>query len=304
MKHKVGERVRVRGDLKIGGKFTRGMSRYSGKIVTIFSLCFDGNGDYTIKEDDQMYYWYEEMFEPANRYRVGDYVKIRDDLEPYVNYGGLTMYVQMMEMRGQKYYIKSISKEGIYKLDCGWNVTNEMIEKRELEIQTLGVKIIKDRKENKMKDFKIVDYKVFTDNDGNPRALKVFFEDGAIISAECEKEDKFDLLHGIEICVMKYQLGSEFNKTVNKAYRQIEAIDKAKEEARVEKERISAKQAKNAAKRVKREQRRKVKEEACKIKARQERIFEMSEAIVEAFTKMAGMTSCECNCNKNEDDGK
>lgn len=65
MKYKVGDKVRVRNDLKFGYEygmhsFTSDMSRFCGKIVTIKSV---HKGDYRIVECE--YWWTDEMFEPV-----------------------------------------------------------------------------------------------------------------------------------------------------------------------------------------------------------------------------------------------
>jgi len=61
MKYKVGDRVKINGDIsKIG--FLRVMKGYCGKVVTIDQI--DVTLDrYKIKEDNGMWHWYEEVFE-------------------------------------------------------------------------------------------------------------------------------------------------------------------------------------------------------------------------------------------------
>lgn len=63
-KHKVGDKVRVRKDLvhgKLYGGQTFYMDDWKGKIVTISSL--NSNGYYEIAEDDDRFWWSDEMFE-------------------------------------------------------------------------------------------------------------------------------------------------------------------------------------------------------------------------------------------------
>lgn len=65
MKYKVGDRVRVRSDLKVGKgysahTFAYDMFKFEGKIVTIESVWEQG---YRIEEDT--YWWTDEMFEPV-----------------------------------------------------------------------------------------------------------------------------------------------------------------------------------------------------------------------------------------------
>lgn len=72
MKYKVGDKVKVRTDLVVGGKyggweFTIGMSRYAGQTVTIR---YRSDDYYDIKEYEPQSFWAEEMFEPANRREI------------------------------------------------------------------------------------------------------------------------------------------------------------------------------------------------------------------------------------------
>jgi len=65
MKYKVGDQVRVRKDLEVDKEygdncFVDSMKEYSGKKVTITNICY---GNYEIKEDNETFYWTNEMFE-------------------------------------------------------------------------------------------------------------------------------------------------------------------------------------------------------------------------------------------------
>lgn len=76
MKYKVGDKVRVRGDLHncefYGGYTFEGeMENYRGKIVTI---TFVGDDYYGI-DDCLMYSWTDEMFEPVEEMSAADAVK-------------------------------------------------------------------------------------------------------------------------------------------------------------------------------------------------------------------------------------
>lgn len=67
MKFKVGDKVRIKRDLKEGGNFkvyvTDGMEELAGKIVTITDAWENDGGRYSIKEDSYNYTWSEDMFE-------------------------------------------------------------------------------------------------------------------------------------------------------------------------------------------------------------------------------------------------
>ena len=65
MKYKVGDKVKVREDLKIGKTyngqtFVPQMKKYKGQIVTIKIV---DNGGHYIEEDGQDWYWTDEMLE-------------------------------------------------------------------------------------------------------------------------------------------------------------------------------------------------------------------------------------------------
>ena len=65
MKYKVGDKVRVVSILKAGEKygdkkFTKGMEKYRGEVVTISKVYCNR---YCIKEDYEGWYWTDEMFE-------------------------------------------------------------------------------------------------------------------------------------------------------------------------------------------------------------------------------------------------
>lgn len=69
MKHKIGDKVKVRGDLEHGkwyGKdtFEAPMEAWCGQMVTIVDV-FENNPCYSyyIEEDDQAWDWTNEMFE-------------------------------------------------------------------------------------------------------------------------------------------------------------------------------------------------------------------------------------------------
>lgn len=96
MKYKVGDKVRVRDDIRngdiLGGYgITDTMEQMRGEVVTISEVSCDA---YRLEE--MRYYWTDEMFSglvidvepiqepepnPTPRYKVGDKVRIRRDLE-------------------------------------------------------------------------------------------------------------------------------------------------------------------------------------------------------------------------------
>lgn len=71
MKFKVGDKVRIRKDLKEGNDFelyvVDDMEELAGKIVTITRAWEDNGGRYSIKEDTYNYTWSEDMFENTTK---------------------------------------------------------------------------------------------------------------------------------------------------------------------------------------------------------------------------------------------
>lgn len=69
MKHKVGDRVKIRLDLDVdtryeGVPFREEMHKLCGQYVTIDQVFDDEDGvSYYIEEDQNFYYWTDEMFE-------------------------------------------------------------------------------------------------------------------------------------------------------------------------------------------------------------------------------------------------
>lgn len=65
MKYKVGDKVRIRHDLRADGKYVaKKMTLYAGKEATITKAC-PANGAYTIDLDEE-YYWYSSAFDDVS----------------------------------------------------------------------------------------------------------------------------------------------------------------------------------------------------------------------------------------------
>lgn len=69
MKHKVGDKVRIRTDLIYDGEYDGGnindeMVSWRGEEVTISEVCAEDNG-YEIEEDSGCFFWTDSMFEDA-----------------------------------------------------------------------------------------------------------------------------------------------------------------------------------------------------------------------------------------------
>lgn len=151
MKYKVGDKVRVREDLVRGKKYggtTFYMDKWAGKIVTI---SFADNNYYEITEDDQInkWCWTDEMFEGIvenKRYKVGDKVKIREDLVGDEEYGDIDYISDMDKWKGKVVTISFADNDcncyGIAEDTEGWSWSAEMFEDvsdEEIKAQTVDV---------------------------------------------------------------------------------------------------------------------------------------------------------------------
>jgi hypothetical protein len=141
---------------------------------------------------------------------------------------------------------------------------------------TIKIKIDKDRDIEKMRSYKISDYKIINDT-----VVICTFTDGTTQKAICAPEDEFNLDRAIEICVMKQFCGgsSEYNTLVSKALKDVKNIDKAKADAKKKVEDEKAIKARHLAKKIERQKKR-------AEKARQARIDEMTEAYVAALKEV------------------
>lgn len=90
MKYKVGDKVRVRNDLKVNNNYgdyvyCGNMPFFKGKTVTIKAVTdFKYDKHYLITEDDGRYYWTDKMFEDVNDDEA-EIVKFRAFLEEVAN---------------------------------------------------------------------------------------------------------------------------------------------------------------------------------------------------------------------------
>ena len=84
----------------------------------------------------------------SGKYKVGDYVRIREDLEAGQMYGGTMMLSGMLNLRGHLARIISIDTNGNYCLSIGgycWRWSGKMLEP--VQFSTDGKKDLQSRKE-------------------------------------------------------------------------------------------------------------------------------------------------------------
>ena len=134
MKYKVGDKVRVKGELSVrdGTGITyavKDMFKYRSKIMTIKDERKAITGDYTIytlDDNGENWAWTEEMLEPTCKYKVGDRVVVRHDLSLDIKNGVVS---DMLRCRSKMFTITDVSVNGIYyKLDGnGWAWTDDML---------------------------------------------------------------------------------------------------------------------------------------------------------------------------------
>lgn len=143
-------------------------------------------------------------------------------------------------------------------------------------------------KETEMKKFNIVDYKVY-----NNKVVIVKFDDGTEEKATCMDGDSFDFERAIEVVIMKKILGtSEYNKAIHDAMKQINAVDKTKEEQK-QIDLMVAKKKETARK----------KKEKTRENRRKRRIANMKEAYLAAMVEFGNMMySCENDIEFADDD--
>ena len=253
------------------------------------------------------------------KYKVGDKVKIREDLT-VGEYGGVWFRDEMKHHCGNVVTISYLSfgyPEYYIIKESSFVFSDEMIEgyadlysyvekyamKELKEPITIPIKKIEFsdsipcglldsfklcEKEKEMKDFNIKNYKV-CDNNGI-KTVVVEFEDGTKEHAVCCKEDVFELSRGVEVCVLKHIFGSDrYKEIIRESNKQIKAINKAEKKAKKEAEEIKVIIERKKAKAAKRKAKRKERERA-------ERIADMKTAYVAALKECGIEHECNCNC--------
>lgn len=139
-KFEVGDKVRIKSNISTSKKYNGGccvteeMLDKIGDIETIKHVeahVFGDEARYTITNSD--YYWTDDMLERVEssmKYKVGDKVRVREDLIIDKEYGNDFFVIGMKGMLGKTVTIDSVNEEGeTYHIrECGFNWTEEMFE--------------------------------------------------------------------------------------------------------------------------------------------------------------------------------
>jgi predicted RNA-binding protein len=150
-KYKVGDKVRVRSDLKDDGDryymedksewwyFYENMQEFLGEVVTIANFD-EGDNAYEIEEDDGEDYWADEMFEglaeeTPKTFKVGDRVIASDNLNIHKDQPGTIVRVDLD--RDYKYCVKFDARPGSRL----WSDVTSLIEEKEPEPIQVNVNI-------------------------------------------------------------------------------------------------------------------------------------------------------------------
>ena len=138
MKYKVGDKVLVRNDLEYDKyysdvRFDKDMEKCRGGQATITKV-YEKYKTYRIDLDRERFMWGDDMFEglvsgvkkvfsnkttPATKYKVGDKVKIREDLHLAGNWRGSNVSVikDMVPMAGKTVTITAVRREDRYDIE-------------------------------------------------------------------------------------------------------------------------------------------------------------------------------------------
>lgn len=143
MQYKVGDKVKVRSDLKVGKgygehAFVHDMFKFVGKIVTIESVWKQG---YRIEEDT--YWWTDEMFEPAEEMSAEEAIRLQGEIcmslmcrECPIDKLREDSHLECAEFRAKH-------PEEIVKILKQWKADHE---KKDVEVEFVWYAVIKDEK--------------------------------------------------------------------------------------------------------------------------------------------------------------
>ena len=144
MKYKVGDKVRVRSDLKACEQYganiaTNSMEKLAGKIVTISRV---GYAHYLV--DGMNYNWTDEMLEPVEEISAEELVKIIGNICEVHNECGKCPF---LEVRGEEYCVIGMGKNAdkTLKIAEQWKADHE---KKPIETENVVYIVVMDEKRN------------------------------------------------------------------------------------------------------------------------------------------------------------
>lgn len=139
MKYKIGDVVEIRDDLKKGEKYgdcdvNERMLKFRGTTDTIENI--DEDGDFYLAGEDNPYVWHKDMLEPVTikddlkestnvdkikeendmGYKVGDVVRIKNNLKKGEKYGECFVVEGMLKFKGTIDTIEHIDSDGDFEL--------------------------------------------------------------------------------------------------------------------------------------------------------------------------------------------
>ena len=118
---KVGDKVKIREDLEVNKAYGRVnfislMREFLGKEATITAVSYAG--DFLLDIDDDRFFWSTEMLiKVGETLKVGDKVKIREDLKVGRVYEGVDFVRPMIEFLGKEATITDVDYDGDFLLD-------------------------------------------------------------------------------------------------------------------------------------------------------------------------------------------
>lgn len=147
MKYKVGDKVKVRSDLKVGkiyGNqiFVKEMKKYRGRDATILE---EHSNFYNIEEDkDENWDWAEEMFEPVVEMSVEELLKIIGNICEVHNE---CKKCPLLDARGEEYCMIGIGKNAdkTLKIAKQWKADHE---KKPIDTENVMYIVVMDEKRN------------------------------------------------------------------------------------------------------------------------------------------------------------
>lgn len=187
MKYKIGDKVKVRNDLKVqryGDQiFVKRMEKYKGKIVTISD---ELPGFYHIKEDkNENWNWAEQMFEPVVELTAEEAIKIQADMcSSMSSCVNCPIYKEKDGYRCESF--KAENPEKVVEIIKQWKKDHE-----KKEIETENVTLIKVMKEEGDDETCIYVYEIDVSKEIIDEKMKelvkqYYKENGGKIYAKCE----------------------------------------------------------------------------------------------------------------------